>query len=176
MAVPHTVAWWQTLLFTGLCNVAQLSSQCLAKQCIKPALLCHAEGPPRLSSFGRTLEETRAIVASLQTGVQFIRVLSQSLSVVTQLLASSTMTDVQEAITLLIYCHKFQVSFRQQQVLSTFCSLDKQELLRESALIFNPQPVEGQCCCYGNISCDGMMLFVLVACCCSIALCCSMLL
>ena len=55
------------------------------------------------------MEQTRALVASLQTAVHFIEALSESLAVVTQLLASSTMTDVQESITLLIYCHKFQV-------------------------------------------------------------------
>ena len=58
------------------------------------------------------LEQTRTIVASLQTAVDFVKVLSESLAVVTQLLASSTMTDVQESITLLIYCHKFQVQIR----------------------------------------------------------------
>lgn len=49
------------------------------------------------------------MVASLQTAVDFVKVVSESLAVLTQLLASSTMTDVQESITLLIYCHKFQV-------------------------------------------------------------------
>ncbi len=64
------------------------------------------------SSIGSNIEQTRALVASLQTAVHFIKVLSESLAVVTQLLASSTMTDVQESITLLIYCHKFQVQVR----------------------------------------------------------------
>ncbi|KAL0043109.1 hypothetical protein WJX79_009421 [Trebouxia sp. C0005] len=61
------------------------------------------------SGIGSNIEQTRALVASLQTAVHFTQVLSESLAVVTQLLASSTMTDVQESITLLIYCHKFQV-------------------------------------------------------------------
>ena len=56
------------------------------------------------------LEETRTLVASLQTAVDFVKQLSESLAVVTQLLASATLTDVQEAITFLIYCHKFQVT------------------------------------------------------------------
>ena len=68
-----------------------------------------AEGETDNSGIGSNLEQTRALVASLQTAVHFIQVLSESLAVVTQLLASSTMTDVQESITLLIYCHKFQV-------------------------------------------------------------------
>lgn len=55
------------------------------------------------------LEETRTLVASLQTAVDFVKQLSESLAVVTQLLASATMIDVQEAITFLIYSHKFQV-------------------------------------------------------------------
>ena len=55
------------------------------------------------------LAETRTLVASLQTAVDFVQQLSDSLGLVTQLLASATLTDVQEAITFLIYCHKFQV-------------------------------------------------------------------
>ena len=58
------------------------------------------------------LEETRTLVASLQTAVDFVKQLSESLAVVTQLLASATLTDVQEAITFLIYCHKFQVTHK----------------------------------------------------------------
>lgn len=58
------------------------------------------------------LEETRTLVASLQTAVDFVKQLSESLAVVTQLLASATLTDVQEAITFLTYCHKFQVTFK----------------------------------------------------------------
>ncbi len=68
-----------------------------------------AEGETGNSGIGSNVEQTRALVASLQTAVHFIQVLSESLAVVTQLLASSTMTDVQESTTLLIYCHKFQV-------------------------------------------------------------------
>ena len=68
-----------------------------------------AEDETGNSGIGSNIEQTRALVASLQTAVHFIQVLSESLAVVTQLLASSTMTDVQESITLLIYCHKFQV-------------------------------------------------------------------
>ena len=67
------------------------------------------DGTKTNSSISGNIEDIRALVASLQTAVHFIKVLSESLAVVTQLLASSTMTDVQEAITLLIYCHKFQV-------------------------------------------------------------------
>lgn len=69
-----------------------------------------AAGPSGISSGAAAkLEETRTLVASLQTAVDFVKQLSESLAVVTQLLASATLTDVQEAITFLIYCHKFQV-------------------------------------------------------------------
>ena len=68
-----------------------------------------ADGEAGSSGIGSNVEQTRALVASLQTAVHFIEALSESLAIVTQLLASSTMTDVQESITLLIYCHKFQV-------------------------------------------------------------------
>lgn len=68
-----------------------------------------AEGEASKVGIDSNLEQTRTIVASLQTAVDFVKLVSESLAVVTQLLASSTMTDVQESITLLIYCHKFQV-------------------------------------------------------------------
>ena len=78
------------------------------------------------------LEQTRTIVASLQTAVDFVRVLSESLAVVTQLLASATMTDVQESITLLIYCHKFQVCLWQVLLCLTLCcKILKQETRRQ---------------------------------------------
>ncbi len=51
----------------------------------------------------------RAVVASLRTAVEFVKAVSGALPVASQLLASSTLSDVQEAISMLIYCHKFKV-------------------------------------------------------------------
>lgn len=76
------------------------------------------------SGIDSNLEQTRTIVASLQTAVDFVKVVSESLAVLTQLLASSTMTDVQEAITLLIYCHKFQVKSTLYSCRSDSCHHD----------------------------------------------------
>ena len=77
---------------------------------ILTALWClSAESKAATDGIDSNLEQTRTIIASLQTAVDFVKVLSESLAVLTQLLASSTMTDVQESITLVIYCHKFQV-------------------------------------------------------------------
>lgn len=77
---------------------------------ILTALWClSADSKAVTDGIDSNLEQTRTIVASLQTAVDFVKVLSESLAVLTQLLASSTMTDVQESITLVIYCHKFQV-------------------------------------------------------------------
>lgn len=82
-----------------------------------------AGGETGNSGIGSNIEQTRALVASLQTAVHFIQVLSESLAVVTQLLASSTMTDVQESITLLIYCHKFQVKVPVVHTSIGFCAV-----------------------------------------------------
>lgn len=48
-----------------------------------------AEGETGNSGIGSNIEQTRALVASLQTAVHFTQVLSESLAVVTQLLALS---------------------------------------------------------------------------------------
>lgn len=77
--------------------------------------LC-ADSEAATGGIDSNLEQTRTIVASLQTAVDFVKVVSKSLAVLTQLLASSTMTDVQESITLLIYCHKFQVHCQSSSV------------------------------------------------------------
>ena len=55
------------------------------------------------------MENVRAVVASLRTAVEFVKAVSGALPTASQLLASSNLTDVQEAISMLIYCHKFKV-------------------------------------------------------------------
>ena len=55
------------------------------------------------------MENVRAVVASLRTAVDFVKTMSGALPLASQLLASSTLTDVQEAISMLIHCHKFKV-------------------------------------------------------------------
>lgn len=55
------------------------------------------------------LEQTRALVASLESGLQFARCVAGVMDVLKQLLASSSSDDVKHAITLLILARQFEV-------------------------------------------------------------------
>ena len=55
------------------------------------------------------LEQLKFLVASLEAGVRFGGCLREALATIIQLLASSTQTDVQEAVTLLMVFRQFQV-------------------------------------------------------------------
>ena len=56
------------------------------------------------------LTQTRALVASLEAAVAFVRSLAGALPVLTQLLASATVSDVHDAIALLITYSKFGIA------------------------------------------------------------------
>ena len=56
-----------------------------------------------------SLEELQALVASLELAVNFASSLTGCMPTVTQLLASSTVSDVQESITFLLTCKQFEV-------------------------------------------------------------------
>ena len=56
------------------------------------------------------LTQTRALVASLEAAVAFVRSLAGALPVLTQLLASATVSDVHDAIALLITYSKFGIT------------------------------------------------------------------
>ncbi len=56
------------------------------------------------------LTQTRALVASLEAAVAFVRSLAGALPVLTQLLASATVSDVHDAIGLLITYSKFGIT------------------------------------------------------------------
>ena len=55
------------------------------------------------------MEQLRTVVASLQTAVAFSRALAGAMPTLTQLLASSSLTDVQESILLLMACRRFAI-------------------------------------------------------------------
>ncbi|KAG0630533.1 hypothetical protein M758_1G185600, partial [Ceratodon purpureus] len=55
------------------------------------------------------LEQTRALVASLESGLQFARCIAGVMDVLQQLLASSSSDDVKHAITLLILARQFEI-------------------------------------------------------------------
>lgn len=55
------------------------------------------------------LEQTRALVASLEVGVQFSKCVSATMPTLVQLMASSSATDVENAILLLMRCKQFQI-------------------------------------------------------------------
>ncbi|XP_058083089.1 condensin-1 complex subunit CAP-D2-like [Magnolia sinica] len=55
------------------------------------------------------LEQTRALVASLETGLRFSKCISSTMPILVQLLASSSATDVENTILLLMRCRQFQI-------------------------------------------------------------------
>ncbi|KAH9319750.1 hypothetical protein KI387_021519, partial [Taxus chinensis] len=56
-----------------------------------------------------SLEQTRALVASLQAGVRFAKCMASTMPVLVQLLASPMATDVEHSIQFLMRCRQFQV-------------------------------------------------------------------
>lgn len=58
---------------------------------------------------GMNVEQLRTVVASLQTAVAFSRALAGAIPTLTQLLASSSLTDVQESIAMLMACRRFAI-------------------------------------------------------------------
>ena len=67
--------------------------------------------PPAAAEVGfdGTLEELQALVASLAMAVTFSKAISACMPTITQLLASSTISDVQESIAMLLTCKQFEV-------------------------------------------------------------------
>ena len=57
-----------------------------------------------------TVEELQALVASLELAVDFARSLSGCMPTLVQLLASSSVSDVQESIALLLTCKQFEIA------------------------------------------------------------------
>lgn len=55
------------------------------------------------------LEQVRALVASLEAGLQFSKCITSTMSTLVQLLASSSATDVEGTILLLMRCRQFQI-------------------------------------------------------------------
>ncbi|XP_038718935.1 condensin complex subunit 1 isoform X2 [Tripterygium wilfordii] len=55
------------------------------------------------------LEQTRALVASLEAGLRFSRCISATMPTLVQLMASSSATDVENTILLLMRCKQFQI-------------------------------------------------------------------
>ncbi|KAI9082072.1 hypothetical protein K1719_035997 [Acacia pycnantha] len=55
------------------------------------------------------LEQTRALVASLESGLRFSKCICATMPTIVQLMASSSATDVENAILLLMRCRQFQI-------------------------------------------------------------------
>ncbi|XP_020579522.1 condensin complex subunit 1 [Phalaenopsis equestris] len=55
------------------------------------------------------LEQIKALVASLEAGLQFSKCMASIMPILVQLLASSSVTDVENAILLLMRCRQFQI-------------------------------------------------------------------
>ena len=75
-----------------------------------PALLQDVLTNLHSAAVAANLTQTRALVASLEAAVAFVRALARALPVLTQLLASATVSDVHDAITLLITFSKFGIA------------------------------------------------------------------
>lgn len=63
-----------------------------------------------LAGMESNVTQVRTLIASLEAGLAFSKAMSRALPLITQLLASSTLSDTQEAISLLIMCSKFGIS------------------------------------------------------------------
>ncbi|KAJ4896045.1 Condensin complex subunit 1 [Raphanus sativus] len=55
------------------------------------------------------LEQTKALIASLESGLSFSKCMSASMPILVQLMASSSASDVENAILLLMRCKQFQI-------------------------------------------------------------------
>ncbi|VVB05952.1 unnamed protein product [Arabis nemorensis] len=55
------------------------------------------------------LEQTKALIASLEAGLRFSKCMSASMPILVQLMASSSASDVENAILLLMRCKQFQI-------------------------------------------------------------------
>lgn len=55
------------------------------------------------------LEQTRALVASLEAGLRFSKCVSSTMPTLVQLMASSSASDVENTILLLMRCKQFQI-------------------------------------------------------------------
>ncbi|AEE79606.1 binding protein [Arabidopsis thaliana] len=55
------------------------------------------------------VEQTKALIASLEAGLRFSKCMSASMPILVQLMASSSATDVENAILLLMRCKQFQI-------------------------------------------------------------------
>ncbi|XP_024543850.1 condensin complex subunit 1 isoform X1 [Selaginella moellendorffii] len=70
-----------------------------------------SQGPPETQKrcdIG-SLEQTRALVASLESALHFSRTMASTIPVISQLFSSSAIFDVQQSIQFLTKCHKFSI-------------------------------------------------------------------
>ncbi|KAK4404787.1 Condensin complex subunit [Sesamum angolense] len=72
-----------------------------------------ADGMPQVDNsvpdFGN-VEQTRTLVASLEAGLRFSRCISDTMPTLVQLMASSSSSDVENTILLLMRCRQFQIN------------------------------------------------------------------
>ncbi|CAA2991811.1 condensin complex subunit 1 [Olea europaea subsp. europaea] len=80
----------------------------LTDSCLPQAADGMVQMDSSVPSFGN-LEQTRTLVASLEAGLRFSMCLSATMPTLVQLMASSSATDVENAILLLMRCRQFQI-------------------------------------------------------------------
>ena len=79
----------------------------------EPASTTHTARLPKTCAevgWDGTVEELQALVASLELAVDFSKSLTSSMPSLTNLLASSTVSDVQDSIALLLTCKQFEIA------------------------------------------------------------------
>lgn len=80
-----------------------ITESCLSQ--MKEGIVQNDSSVPDLGN----LEQTRALVASLEAGLRFSKCVSATMPTLVQLMASSSATDVENTILLLMRCKQFQV-------------------------------------------------------------------
>lgn len=81
------------------------------------------------------LEQIRALVASLEAGLRFSKCITSLMPILVQLLASSSATDVENTILLLMRCRQFQIE-------------GSEAALRKMLPLVISQKLSGFCACY----------------------------
>lgn len=89
-------------------TVAKEHQDSLADSCISQPGEVAALQDSNLPDVGN-LEQTRALVASLESGLRFSKCICATMPTLVQLMASSSATDVENTILLLMRCRQFQI-------------------------------------------------------------------
>ncbi|XP_028550454.1 condensin complex subunit 1 [Dendrobium catenatum] len=91
-----------------LCGESLVQSEVSADDSFLPSSQAQTQENACVPDIGN-LEQIKALVASLEAGLQFSKCIASTMTILVQLLASSSVTDVENAILLLMRCRQFQI-------------------------------------------------------------------